>query len=56
MRSGRFFEEPPGIVIGVELPAFLPGNEEALYMLEEPQLLPALPPRRLSRAFCEDFA
>jgi hypothetical protein len=56
IRSGRFFEEPPEIVIGVELPAFFPGSDFALYMLEEPQPLPAVAPSLLRRAFCEDFA
>ena len=56
MRSGRLLADPPEMVIGVELPACFFGSEDALYMLDEPQLLPVLPPRRLSRAFSEDFA
>jgi hypothetical protein len=55
-RSGRPLEEPPEIVIGVELPAFFFGSDFALYIEEEPQLFPALALSAPRRRFCEAFA
>jgi hypothetical protein len=55
-RSGRDFALPPEMVIGVDEPAFFFGRLLALYIEDDPQDFPAVPPRRLSRAFCEALA